>query len=178
MARIRPERSSPRRSGRDILQRADACRAGRAGAGGSLPTPGSCSPPDRSSPGLSVASVRPAMARLCGVGISVYSVIFPGGVDGVPPRQHHGGTDDAGHMADNGLNMVIVDGSANGWVVNLAANTMSVISDQDVHGRQRRSISRHILSVQQVWTRNSTGAEPAIRSMRSTRNKESATICW
>ena len=37
-------------------------------------------------------------------------------------------------MADNGLDMVIVDGSANGWVVNLAANTMSVISDPDFFG--------------------------------------------
>ena len=32
-------------------------------------------------------------------------------------------------MADNGLDMVIVDGSANGWVVNLAANTMAPLVD-------------------------------------------------
>ena len=32
-------------------------------------------------------------------------------------------------MCDNGLDMLIVDGTANGWDVNLAANTMSVVSD-------------------------------------------------
>jgi hypothetical protein len=32
-------------------------------------------------------------------------------------------------MADNGLDLIIVDGSANGWDVNLAANTMSQIVD-------------------------------------------------
>jgi hypothetical protein len=32
-------------------------------------------------------------------------------------------------MHDNGLELVIVDGSANGWVINLAANTMSMIVD-------------------------------------------------
>ena len=37
-------------------------------------------------------------------------------------------------MADNGLDLVIVDGSSNGWVVNLAANTMSVISDPNFFG--------------------------------------------
>lgn len=32
-------------------------------------------------------------------------------------------------MADNGLDLIIVDGSANGWDVNLAANTMTQIND-------------------------------------------------
>jgi hypothetical protein len=32
-------------------------------------------------------------------------------------------------MHDNGLELVIVDGSVNGWVINLAANTMSMIVD-------------------------------------------------
>ena len=32
-------------------------------------------------------------------------------------------------MSDNGLDMLIVDGSANGWDINLAGNTMSTVSD-------------------------------------------------
>ena len=32
-------------------------------------------------------------------------------------------------MCDNGLDMLIVDGTANGWDVNLAANTMAAVSD-------------------------------------------------
>jgi hypothetical protein len=66
---------------------------------------------------------------------SVYWVSFPGGVwtgnliGSITP-----GLTTPVSMADNGLDMVIVDGSANGWVVNLAANTMSAISDPNFFG--------------------------------------------
>ena len=61
---------------------------------------------------------------------SVYWVSFPGGVwtgnllGSITP-----GLTTPVSMADNGLDMVIVDGSANGWVVNLAANTMAPLVD-------------------------------------------------
>ena len=61
---------------------------------------------------------------------SVYWVSFPGGVwTGNLLGSITAGLTTPVSMADNGLDMVIVDGSANGWVVNLAANTMAPLVD-------------------------------------------------
>jgi len=125
-------------------------------------------------PGLSLFTTMPQapvrgirQASSGGIYVVAGSGVYRINAGGAPPTQL--GSITAGlttpvSMVDNNIDMVIVDGSANGWVVHLATDTMGQIGTSYVSPAAAASTEAIVPSVARYtqWTSPITGEIPAV----------------